>query len=80
MSCEGDILWGLRIHAFYINGIGEVYFEYETCTLVEDEECYGMAGFTATESHELLSKEDIYETLDGDKLQVEFKFKPIEQP
>ena len=76
MNCEGDILWGLHINEFSIDGIGEVILAYETCTLVEDEECYGMSGFTVTDSHELLSKEDKYKTLDGDKLKVQFKFKP----
>jgi hypothetical protein len=36
MNCEGDILWGLRILEFSIDGIGDVILAYETCTLVED--------------------------------------------
>lgn len=79
MNCEGDRLWGLVILDIDFTDLGEIDIEYVICNLYEDDPdaaCDAIGEFTDHFSYELLRKEAKYETLDGDKLEIQFKFKP----
>ena len=78
MSCEGDRVWVLGLFDFDIIDLGQVEIEYAICNydLEEDEFCTAIGEFTEHFSNELLKRDVKHEMLDGDKLQVEFKFKP----
>lgn len=74
MTCEGDRVWVLNLLG-YTGDIGEVLLMYEVYSINVDGDVEFIGEYTYTESNILAKQENKLETLDGDKVEIEFKFK-----